>query len=296
MAEQAGPPGLLAIVSGRGDLPRQIAERRAAAGLPYLLIVFPDCFEEWMGAHPHEHHDFEKVGRLFKALRAASATHVVFAGAMNRPKLRIWRLDLKAAGIAAKAIRLLGKGDDAMLRGFAAIFEAEGLTMLGPRDILDASEATVGPGPMGRLSPSGQDKSDAARAAQIVEALGPLDVGQGAVVAGGVCLTVEAIEGTDLMLERLADLPAERRASCPPPSGVLFKGPKPDQDMRLDMPTIGPQTVSVAAEAGLNGIVVAASETFVLDAASTRAAADKAGIFVYGATKEELTVWTAEPG
>ena len=289
--EQAGPPGLVAIVAGRGELPRRIAERRAQAGLPYLLVIFQDCFEDWMAAHPHEHHEFEKAGRLFRALGQANAAHVVFAGAMNRPKLRLWRADLKAAGIAAKALRLLGKGDDAMLRGFASIFEAEGLTMLGPRDIL-GGDVTVGVGALGRLTPAEAERQDAARAAAIVAALGPLDVGQGAVVAGGVCLAVEAIEGTDLMLARLADLPPERRAACPAPSGVLYKGPKPGQDMRLDMPAIGARTVEGAARAGLKGIVVAAGETFLMDGQATQVAADEAGVFVYGATSDELHAWS----
>ena len=290
MAENAGPPTLLAVMAGRGDLPRQIAERRAASNLPYLLIVFQGCFEPWMAEHPHERHEFEKPGAVFRALRRASATHVVFAGAMNRPKLKLWRLDLKALGVATKALRLLGKGDDAMLRGFAGIFEAEGLTMIGPSEVL-GSDMTMKPGALGRIGPNERDLRDAAYAARIVATLGPLDVGQGAVVANGVCLAVEAIEGTDLMLARLADLPADRRAAAPPPSGVLFKGPKPGQDRRLDQPTIGPTTVEGITRAGLKGIVVAADETVLLNSDRTRKAADDAGVFVYGATVVELNEW-----
>ncbi|MEM6620653.1 MAG: UDP-2,3-diacylglucosamine diphosphatase LpxI [Pseudomonadota bacterium] len=290
MSDPAGPDGLLAIIAGRGGLPRQIAERRQAHGLPYLLIVFPDCWEDWMGEHPHEHHVFEKVGQLFRALGRAGATHVVFAGAMNRPKIRPWRIDAKATGVLFKALRLLGQGDDAMLRGFAAIFEAEGLTMIGPREVLGQG-ATVGPGALGAKAPGAQDRKDAAQAARIVAATGALDIGQGAVVANGICLAVEAIEGTDLMLANLGRLPADRRAACPAPSGVLFKGPKPGQDTRMDLPTIGPQTVSGCVAAGLAGIVVAAGETMLLEGDATRQAADAAGLFVYGAKAEELDAW-----
>ncbi len=234
------PPTPLAIIAGRGTLPQRIAERRAASALPYLLVIFPGCFEPWMTAHPHQHHEFEKPGRLFRALRAAGATHVVFAGAMTRPRLRPWRADLKAVAIAARAFALLRRGDDAMLRGFAGVFESEGLVMLGPHDVL-GGQAMVSRGALGAKAPGAQDRADAARAARIVAALGPLDVGQGAVVARGLCLAVEAIEGTDLMLARLADLPPDRRAAVPPPSGVLYKGPKPGQDRRLDLPAIGPR-------------------------------------------------------
>jgi DUF1009 family protein len=258
--------------------------------LPYLLIVFQDCWEDWMADHPNQRHEFEKIGRVFRAMRAAGATHVVFAGAMNRPSIRIWRADLKAASVAVKALGLLRKGDDEMLRGFAAIIEREGLQMIGPAEVL-GSGMMVGAGPLGNCSPDSNDKRDAAIAARIVVAIGALDVGQGAVVADGVCLAVEAIEGTDLMLARVADLPAERRASAPPPCGVLFKGPKPGQDKRLDQPTIGCKTVEGVVAAGLNGIVVAAEETVLLDASAVRFAANEAGVFVYGATQDELKTW-----
>ena len=290
-AEGAGPPTPLAIIAGRGALPRRMAERRAAAGLPYLLVVFQGCFEPWMAEHPHQHHDFEKAGRLFRALRAAGATHAVFAGAMNRPRLRPWRADLGALRLLARALALMRRGDDAMLRGFAAVFEAEGLAMLGPHDVL-GGQAMAPRGALGARAPSARDRRDAARAARIVAALGPLDVGQGAVVAHGLCLAVEAIEGTDLMLARIAELPPERRAAAPPPTGVLYKGPKPGQDGRLDLPAIGPETVAGAARAGLKGIVVAAGETVLLDPAATRERADAAGVFVYGATAEELASWS----
>lgn len=291
MSDTGGPPGLVAIISGRGALPREIAQARLAAGLPYMLIVFPDCFEDWMAGHPHERHEFEKAGALFRSLRAAGAAHIVFAGAMNRPRLKPWRADWKAVGLLAKAVTLLGKGDDAMLRGFAGMFEAEGVQMLSPVDIL-GGDLLVKPGLMGDRRPSKADQADAARAAAIVAALGPLDVGQGAVVAGGVCLAVEAVEGTDLMLARIAALPPERRASTPPPSGVLFKGPKPGQDTRMDLPTVGPRTVEGAKAAGLHGIVVLAGQTVLMEGAETSAALAASGLFLYGATTEELSAWS----
>lgn len=288
----AGPAGLVAIIAGHGVLPRQIAETRAAAGLPYMLVIFPDCWEDWMTDHPQGHFEFEKIGAMFRALRKAGATHIVFAGAMNRPKLRVWRADMKAAGIALKALRLLGKGDDEMLRGFAKIIEGEGLTMLSPVEILGGA-LLVTKGAATARTPSAQDKADAARAAAIVAALGPLDVGQGAIVAAGVCLAVEAVEGTDLMLARLAELPPERRATAPPPAGVLFKGLKPGQDRRMDLPTVGPETVRGAAAAGLNGIVVAAGDTALMDREATQAALTETGLFLYGATPEELAAWAS---
>lgn len=287
MAETGGPPGLVAVIAGTGDLPRRIAEARRDAGLPYLLVIFPDCWEDWMAEHPHQLHRFEKVGSLFRALRRADARHVVFAGAMNRPRIRPWAMDAKALTVAFRVLAMLRRGDDAMLRGLASIFEGEGLTMLGPTDIL-GGKVTVPAGPMGRHAPGKADLEDAARGRAIVNAVGALDVGQGAIVANGLCLGVEAIEGTDLMLARVAELPADRRRTAPPPCGVLYKGPKPGQDMRLDMPIIGPATLEGAAKAGLAGIVVAADRTLVAEPEALRRRADELGLFVYGAREDEL--------
>ena len=291
MPEPAGPPTPLAIIAGRGELPRRIAERRVVAGLPTHLVIFPDCAEPWMSDHSHGHYEFERLGRVFRDLRQIGVTHVTFAGAMNRPRIRPWRTDLKTIAIAIKALPLLRKGDDEMLRGYASMVEAEGFRMIGAAEIL-GDELTVQPGALGTCVPSDRDRADAARAAQIIAALGPHDVGQGAVVANGLCLAVEAIEGTDLMLARVAELPAERRASAPPPCGVLFKGPKPDQDRRIDLPTIGPATIEGAKAAGLAGIIAVAGETLLLSPSATRAAADTAGLFVYGAVAEELDAWS----
>ena len=282
--DHAGPDTPLAIIAGRGRLPRDIAERRADCGDPYVLIIFPDCEEPWMAAHPHEHHRFERLGRVFRALKARHVTHIVFAGAMNRPRIRPWLMDFSTIRLAMRALPLLRQGDDAMLRGYARLVEDQGFTMIGPAEILGET-LTVPAGAMTARTPTKRDRTDSDRAAAIVAALGPLDVGQGAVVANGICLAVEAIEGTDLMLSRVAQLPSDRRGATP--SGVLYKGPKPDQDRRLDMPTIGPDTVVRAAEAGLKGIIVKAGETVLLDPSGTRAAAEKAGLFVFGIDETE---------
>ena len=281
------PRGRLAIFAGRGALPRRIAEARATAGLPYIVIVFEGCEEPWMASHPMERHAFERAGRLFRSLTRAGVTDVVFAGAMLRPRLRPWRMDWSSLRLLGRALRLIGQGDDAMLRGFVAVFEERGMRVVSTADAA-GDDLTIPPGPLGRLRPSVEDMADAARAAQIVAALGPLDVGQGAVVARGLCLAVEAIEGTDLMLARVAELPAERRQAALPPSGVLYKGPKPAQDRRFDLPAIGPTTVEGAARAGLKGIVAAAGETQLLEPEKVREAADRLGLFVYGAGLAEL--------
>lgn len=273
--------GGLAILAGRDALPRLIAEERQAAGQPYLVISFGAVAEPWMAAHPHEVHEFEKAGRLFAALRAAGCSHVVFAGAMERPRLRPWRADSRARALMGKAVGLLAKGDDGLLSGLAEIFEAEGFGVVGTQDCL--AGLTAGAGVLGRHRPGGQDRMDVARGAAILTALGPLDVGQAVVVAGGLCLGIEALEGTDALLERVAGL-----RDRGPEGGVLVKLTKPGQDRRFDLPTIGPRTVEGAVAAGLNGIAIEAGRANLIDREATLRAADAVGLFLWSATAAEL--------
>jgi DUF1009 family protein len=272
---------MLAILAGRDALPRLIAEQRQAEGLPYLVVSFGEALEPWMAAHPHQAHEFEKAGALFAALRRAGCRQVVFAGAMDRPRLKPWRADGKAMALMGKAIELLARGDDGLLSGLAAIFEREGFRVIGAQDCL--AGLTAEPGLLGRHLPSERDRADAVRGAAILAALGPLDVGQAAVVASGLCLGVEAVEGTDALLARVGGLRGRG-----PEGGVLVKLAKPEQDRRFDLPTIGPRTVDGAVRAGLGGIVVEAGAALLIDRVSTVRAADSAGLFLWSATRAEL--------
>jgi len=278
-----GPEGKLAIIAGRDALPRLIAEHRRAAGLPYLVISFAGEAEPWFEGHPHQAHRFEKAGRLFEALSQAGCSHVVFAGAMDRPRLKPWRADGKAVKLVGKVMALMARGDDGLLSGLAGIFEAEGFTVIGAQDCVGG--LTSGEAVLGRCRPGEADRADAVRGAAILTALGPLDLGQAVVVAAGVCLGVEAIEGTDALLARVAALPEQRRLA---PGGVLVKMAKPGQDRRVDLPSIGPRTVEGAARAGLKGIVIEADGTNILERAATIRAADAARLFVWSVAAETL--------
>ena len=280
---RAGPEGRLAIIAGRDALPRLIAEHRRAAGLPYLVISFNGEAAPWIDGHPHQAHRFEQAGRLFAALRAAGCSHVVFAGAMDRPRLEPWRADAKTLKLAGKVMALMARGDDGLLGGLAELFEAEGFTVIGAQDCVGG--LTCGAGVLGRHQPEPADRADAARGAAILIALGPLDLGQAVVVAAGVCLGVEAIEGTDALLARVAALPEARR---PMAGGVLVKLAKPGQDRRIDLPSIGPRTVEGAVRAGLRGIVVEADAANLIERDAMIRAADAAGLFLWSAAPDAL--------
>jgi DUF1009 family protein len=271
------PGAGLAIVAGRGDLPRLLAEDCAVRGRPYRVVAFDGIEPAWAAGEPVIRARFEKPGRLFADLRAAGIGEVVFAGGLARPRLRPFHFDLKMLSLAPRLLPGLRSGDDSTLRLVASIFEAEGFTVRAAHELL--TDLVAPAGVLGQMQPSALDRQDAARAAAIVAALGAADVGQSAVVAAGICLGLESIQGTDALLDFVARTPADLRPTRA--RGLLYKAPKPGQDRRLDLPAIGPGTLDRAAKAGLAGVAVEAGGVMILGFAATVAAADAHGLFLW---------------
>lgn len=270
----------LAIIAGRGPLPRLVAENCRKRGRPYRVVVFEGEPVDWADGHPVIHASFEKPGRMFAALREAGCKVATFAGGMQRPKLNPLRFDLKMMRLAPQLVTGLKGGDDATLRTIGAIFEAEGLELQAAQDL--AEDVLVPEGVLTRATPSEADRRDTERAAAIVAAMGTVDVGQGAVVAQGLCLGVESIQGTDILLSFVAETGSRFRPDPKGARGVLYKAPKPGQDRRFDLPAIGPRTMEGAARAGLAGVAVEAGGVMALSLGEAVATADRLGLFIWG--------------
>ncbi|WP_417242750.1 LpxI family protein [Celeribacter sp.] len=253
-----------AIIAGSGRLPQILA---AALEAPVYVtlsdVAVPDGLD-------HVSARVEKLGKLFKVLKARDVTSVTFAGAMARPKVNPVLLDRHALRLATS----LGKGDDALLREVIAVFEAQGFTVRAATDI--CPELSLPAGTLWGRKPTATDISDAARARSVLAALSPLDVGQGAVCAGGQMLGIETLQGTDAMLGFVAATPAHLRRD----RGVFVKMPKAGQDGRIDLPTIGMDTVKAVIKAGLGGIVIPAGGVIVLDRAAVKQRIEEAGLFL----------------
>lgn len=270
----------LAIIAGTGVLPKLIAEDCARSGRAYRVVQFEGVDLDWTDGHPVIPALFEKPGRLLSDLRKAECRQVTMAGGMKRPRLRPFRFDLKGLRLAPIFFAAIKSSDDDTLRIVSGIFEAEGHQVVAPHELLTGLLAEEGV--LSKAQPSAEDRQDAARAEAIVQALGEVDVGQGAVVAQGICLATESIQGTDEMLRFVARTGASFRPDPDGAKGVLLKAPKPGQDWRVDLPAIGPETLRRAHEAGLAGVAVQAGGVLILGREETVAAADELGLFLWG--------------
>jgi DUF1009 family protein len=181
--------------------------------------------------------------------------------------------DLRTARFFAR-VGLKALGDDGLLRSVVAELESEGFRVVGVDQVLAGCLAVEGL--YGRLSPDPQARSDIERGVAVAHALGAVDVGQAVVVQQGIVLGVEAIEGTDRLLERCGGLARDGVG------GVLVKLKKPGQDRRIDLPAIGTNTLTAAAAAGLRGIAVEAGGALVLGRDAVTAEAERLGLFVVG--------------
>lgn len=272
--------GRLGLVAGGGGLPRQVADACVNSGRPFFVVRLKGFADPVMSDYPGIDVGLGEFGKAFKALKAEGCLAVCFAGAVNRPDFTKLKPDLRGMVALPALMAAARRGDDAILRQVLWEFEREGFEIEGAH--LAVAGMTMAEGAMGKVRPEARHAEDITRALQVARGIGELDIGQGAVVVDGLVLAVEAQEGTDAMLRRCGDLPDALRGSPERRVGVLAKAPKPIQDRRVDLPTIGVSTVRNAAAAGLAGIVGEAGAVLVVDKAEMIAEADALGMFIYG--------------
>ena len=271
----AGNEGALGLLAGSGEVPRRLIRACQEQGRPVFVIAFHGQTDpQTAELADHIWTRLAAAGEILDAFRANNVTEIVFAGPIKRPSFSTLRPDWRAARFFAK----IGKkalSDDGLLGSVVrALEEEEGFKVVGIDDVLGGVLASSGP--LGRHRPDTIAQADIARGLEVARTLGEIDVGQSVVVQEGVVLGVEAVEGTDALLRRAAELRREG------PGGVLVKIKKPQQERRVDLPTIGPKTVSAAAAAGLRGVAVQARATLVMERKATIETADGAGLFVVG--------------
>ncbi len=283
-SSQAGDP--LGLICGAGTVPFAVADAVKRRGRH--VVLFP--LRGWadaaaVRAWPHHWIALGQFGRFCRLARAERCRDLVLVGGLVRPSLRQLRLDWGTLWQMPLIFRSFRGGDDHLLSGMGRMFEGAGFHLVGAHEA--APDITAPVGALGRLKPAAAMENDIARGFALLTAMSAFDVGQAAVVAGRRVLAVEAAEGTDAMLARVAAMRESSRISLPAGSGVLVKAPKRRQDRRFDLPSIGPDTVIGAAKAGLAGIAVIAGATIVAEPQRIVEEADRAGLFVVGCPDAE---------
>ncbi len=264
----------LGILAGGGELPSVLIEACVHQGIEPFIVAFEGQSKPMVAeGYAHMWTRLGAVNKVLKTLKAHDISDLVLIGSIRRPSLAELRPDLKAAAFFAKAgVRALG--DDGLLKALRGLLEEEGFTIHGTHKF--AHELLTPEGALGRVAPSADDWVDINRGLDVLRGMAGLDVGQGVIVQEGLVLGVEAVEGTDALIERCRDLKRQGRG------GVLVKMSKAGQDQDLDLPTIGVRTIEMAASSGLSGIVVHAGHSLLLGKQEVAEIADRHKMFVYG--------------
>ena len=275
------PSSPIGLIAAGGAMPFAVADSLVARGIhPVVFALRGAC--DPVQAQRFRHHwiHLGQVGRAEKLFRSEGCRDLVFIGTLFRPALSEIRLDLGTLRVIAEVLASFRGGDDHLLSGIGRILERDGFRMVGIKDV--APDLLMPEGLLTRAAPDAQASADIARGREVLRALGPFDIGQAAVVIDGHVVGIEDIGGTDGLLERIAELRTQRRIKAAAKRGVLVKAPKSGQDLRFDLPTVGPRTVAGATKAKLAGVAVAAGNAIVAEPQAMIRAADAAGLFVTG--------------
>lgn len=277
---EAMDEGPLGIVAGSGAFPAAVADAVRAQGREVVMFLIQGFADPALERYEHHWFRLGSLGSVTAKAKARGIRQVVMVGGLTRPRVRDLGFDWTMMRLLPRIARLFRGGDNHLLSGVLQLVSEQGFTLSGAHEVAPA--LLLPEGVLGGVAPGSQDRADIGRGLSVIRALGPYDVGQGVIVVDGWVAAVEAAEGTDQMLARYGELRASGRLRCPAGHGVLVKAPKPQQDRRIDLPSLGPATVTRAHEAGLRGIAFEAGGAIVPDAAALVAAADAAGLFIVG--------------
>ena len=264
----------LGIIAGGGSLPKALVTACRRKKIPVFVLALkgqaePDILDGVNGLSVR----LGSIGKMFRLLKKAGVTKIVLIGGVRRPSIAEICPDWKAFCMLCRVgFRLLG--DDSLLKIILSETEKQGFQIVGIDTLMP--ELLAPEGIYGKVKPNAADMADIQRGVEVTKALGQVDVGQAAIVQRGLVLSVEGIEGTGALIKRTATL--KRRGS----GGVLVKVAKPQQDRRVDLPTIGPATVQAVFDAGFKGIAVESGSALLAESEAMIKLADRLGIFVMG--------------
>jgi DUF1009 family protein len=270
----------VAIICGGGRFPIVAAQAAQAQGHEIVLLALRGVASAEVEAFPHVWLGIGQLGLALREMRERGIKHLCFIGGLGRPELSELRLDWGGVKRLPEIVKLLKGGDDHALKGVIGLFEREDLQVIGVDKL--APELLAASGAMNKFTLPPELVEDLDFGLNCLADLSAYDCGQSLVVANRRILAIEAAEGTDAMLGRVAELRENGRWRAKGRAGLLIKAPKAGQDLRVDLPAIGPATIEAAARAGLRGVAVAAGQVLILDRAAVAAQAEEAGLFLHG--------------
>lgn len=269
----------LAIIAGRGDLPALLIDAAIAQGRDiFILAIRGDTNPEIVTPHPHRWIEMANIASTLEILKAEQIKELVMAGGLSRPSLKALRPNAVTARLIARIGKSFFGGDDSLLKAVVSVFEEEGIRVIGAEDLLH--DLLAPEGLLTTAQPTTQAAEDIKRGIDLMRDIGRLDIGQGLIICNGQVIGVEALEGTDALIARCGELMAARGETY---RGVLVKIKKPSQESRVDLPSIGPKTITHLQQWGFAGVAVEAGGALLIRKTEMIALANQHQCFILGA-------------
>lgn len=244
------------LIAGGGNFPLMVLESARREGHEMVTVAIREEASPEVEKQAAECHwiSLGQLSKLIGIFHKSGIAEAMLAGRVQHKQIFSairpdWRL-LKLLG------SLRRKNTDSLLGALANVLEDEGIRLLDSTFLLQRNLAKKGPNT--KRGPSGNEAADIQYGLDVAGALAGFDIGQSVVICEQACVAVEAMEGTDALLLRAGELANGRKLT-------LVKVAKPKQDMRFDVPTIGPQTIRKMEQVGATALAITAGKTLLLD-------------------------------
>ncbi|MCC8417062.1 MAG: UDP-2,3-diacylglucosamine diphosphatase LpxI [Rickettsia endosymbiont of Bryobia graminum] len=262
---------VLGVIAGNGALPVSIANNCMKQGIKcYIAIISEEVDLTLYENFSYNVFKIAKVGSVIKYFKQHNVKNIVFAGGIKRVNLKSIKVDLIGSILLARILKQKFLGDDKILTIIAGFLEEKGFKVISSEEVF-----TINNDVTTKILPLKRDLSDIELGVKLLKNIGTIDVGQSVIVEDGYILGIEAAEGTDNLIKRCADL--RKKAA----GAVLVKMMKDGQDSRLDMPTIGPETINNLNKYKYKGLAIQKDKVIIIDSELTIELANKYGIFIY---------------
>lgn len=265
------PGERLGIIAGSGALFSMVWEQALSKKLKPVVVAFNDSSHQFNDV-PHLQTTLGKIGEVLNFFKNHEIKHLIFAGRIARPSFSSLSFDSTGLRWMQKLGTRIFGGDDTLLKGITELLEGEGFQIISPREFLP--NLVLKSGIYTSTQPSDLDEKDIMRGQVVLSALSDADVGQACIVQEGIVLGIEAIEGTQNLIERSISLKRHPRG------GVLVKIAKKNQSTLVDLPTIGIKTIEAMHKCGLNGLAISADTTQILSFDQVIKLCDEHNIFL----------------
>jgi DUF1009 family protein len=263
----------LGIIAGAGNLPLNIIYNAIATNREFYVVVIDDEITQSYNNYPHVIITVGQVGRIIEALNEQNIKEVVLAGSITKPSLTSLKLDALGTKLIARILKNKFLGDNSILSIVVKFIEEQGFIVKGAEQYLQNN--VVSKGVLTIIKPNEQELKNIELGKKISLAIGELDIGQAVIVEDSVVLGVESIEGTKNLIARCSGYKLS-----PWPCGCLVKMKKPYQEPRVDLPSIGVDTINQLYEAGFKGIAIEANHSIIIDFKEVIRLANELNMFI----------------